>query len=193
LIFYEFYKFQPNIFYYLRNYLHRDPLKLSNLHTYALGSHKRPWKDWNRCNWVPAHGSGQAHRNPTALAGLLAEEGDREEGELTTARFVAGEGVEAAPASSTGGEERRRPPWFGFWQGDQRDSPTSECLGPSVMWGRCWGCWPVTETSGGRSSAATLQWRAAVGLTRNEKGATPIYRWRAVCGSKPSPRRLTRR
>jgi hypothetical protein len=81
-------------------------------------------------------GVARARRNPAAPAVLSAEEGVREKGELTTARFVAGEGVEAAPAGAPGGAERRWPLRVGYRRGDPRGSPTSECSGSSVLWGR---------------------------------------------------------
>jgi hypothetical protein len=68
-----------------------------------------------------------ACRNSLAPAGLLAGKGVTEEGVLTTSRFVAGEGVEAAPASLPSSVEWRRPLWFGCRRGDRRGSPTNEC------------------------------------------------------------------
>jgi hypothetical protein len=64
---------------------------------------------------------GAASWNSPALAGLLALEG-----ELTTARFLGGEGVEAAPASSPSSAEQRQLLRFGSRRGGRRGSPTSE-------------------------------------------------------------------
>jgi hypothetical protein len=81
-------------------------------------------------------GMTRARWNPVAPAVLSVEEGVGEEGELTTTRFVAGEGVEAAPTSTLGGVERWRPLRVGCRQGNRRGSPTSEYSGSSALWGR---------------------------------------------------------
>jgi hypothetical protein len=109
MIFYEFYKIQPKGFTIEDSVLHRGPWEFFISYTYALSSHKRPWKDRNRCKWVLAHGGGPARRNPAAPAEFLVGEGVREEGELTGDQFVAGDWAVAALVRGLGGTVWRRP------------------------------------------------------------------------------------
>jgi hypothetical protein len=52
MIFYAFYKFQPNTYTIEDSVLPAGPWKLLQIHNYTLGSHTRPWKNFRPCNWV---------------------------------------------------------------------------------------------------------------------------------------------
>jgi hypothetical protein len=73
-IFYGIYTFQQNTNTILETALHWGPRKLSSLHTNALSSHIRPWKEWKQSNVVQATGGGAAGQNPAASAELGEEE-----------------------------------------------------------------------------------------------------------------------
>jgi hypothetical protein len=109
LIFYGFSKFELKLQHYLRFSFANRPLELLKVHTYAPGSHKRPWKDIRLCNWVLRGGRRRSGRNSGGSSTFLVGEVAGDDHKLVGDRFIAEVGSETVPESLRGRAQRWGP------------------------------------------------------------------------------------